>query len=145
MAVIFFVNSAAYGISLSEKTSLRLPLKTAETRASETMEIIDKLPDRRDFLRQSIIFGSGIFVIPGSSTSYFLSEERKVYTEVALDNVIRNVLSDLKYPERVHDELIKVIIRSFESIGFDDLYKEAIKARDSGEKDWHGVFFEKDG
>ncbi|MBU1006420.1 MAG: tetratricopeptide repeat protein, partial [Candidatus Omnitrophica bacterium] len=143
IAVVFFVNSIAYGIDLSEKTSLRLPLKIAETRKSEAMKVIKKQPDRRGFLKQGGAFMSGIFVMPEQSISYFLSEKREVHTEVALGSVIKNILFDLKYPEYVHDELIKTIISSFKVTGFDDLYKEAIKAKDSGEKDWQGDFLRK--
>ncbi|MBU1006590.1 MAG: tetratricopeptide repeat protein [Candidatus Omnitrophica bacterium] len=149
VAIVFLMNSAAYGIDLSGKSSLRTHAlgnsDEGEIRLREGLTETEKSANkesRKEFLIKLVLSLGSIAIAPALLQAIALkpTEKRKVYTEVALDNAIRRVLFDLKYPDFTHDELIKVIIKSLKIIDFNDLYKTAMRAKNTGEKDWQEDF-----
>ena len=90
-AAVFLVNSAVYGVDLQRKACLRVPLKMAE--------------DGEGFEEAMEAVKAGEVYPP----EYILFAEEDEYVESPLAKTIKNILSDLKYPESTHDELIKDI------------------------------------
>ncbi|MBU1006917.1 MAG: tetratricopeptide repeat protein [Candidatus Omnitrophica bacterium] len=168
MAVVFLLNNAVYGIGLSEKTSLRLPLKMAENagdvkNAMKTVASGKISPGLKisflallGFMLSPIQFteASPSYHMPFNFATYtspewlaerFPPTREKTYTktETALAGMITKILSDLEYPDFTHNELTPVIMKFFEDIKFDKLYKEATSVRNSNKIGRHKAFVKK--